>query len=234
MPMRTARRQWRRRHQRLDQPRHQQHTDQPDGHRHHRSALFGEHLPTRPVARRHHRPAQPHPGRAGQEHGRQFEQPVRGEQTQEDVGLARIEHQRRDHPEVECVLEQQPRDRYAEQDREADALDRDPRIVHPHLQRERPGGVLAVVGREVVVDQFVYLAWGFEARLHLGVARHPQGDQRRPRRRTPRPCRATTASPDRRPPGTTPSRTGRTHSTAAHGRRSPPNAPPPPAPTTGR
>jgi len=38
-------RQWRRRHQRLDQPRHQQHTDQSDGHRDHGSALFGEHLP---------------------------------------------------------------------------------------------------------------------------------------------------------------------------------------------
>jgi hypothetical protein len=102
---------------------------------------------------------------------------VRGEQTQEDVRLARIEHERPDHAEVECILEQQPWDRYAEQDRKGDALDRDPRIVHPHLQRERPRGVLAVVGREVVVDQFLYLAWSFEAGLHLGVARHPQGDQ---------------------------------------------------------
>ena len=127
----------------------------------------------RPVAWRHHRPAQPHPRRAGQEHGRQFEQPVRGEQAKEDVGLASIEHERRDHAQIECVLEQQPRDRYAEQDRECDALDRDPRIVHPHLQRERSRGVLAVVGREVMVDQFLYLAWSFDAGLQFGVARHP-------------------------------------------------------------
>ena len=117
------------------------------------------------------------PDGGGKEHRRQFEQPVRGEQAQEDVGLARVEHEPRDHPEIERVLEQQPRDRDAEQDREADALHCDPRVVHPHLQCERPSGVLAVVGREVVVDQFLDLAWGFEAGLQFVVAGHPQGDQ---------------------------------------------------------
>ena len=62
------RRQRRRRDQGLDQTRHQQHTDQPDGHRNHRPALLGQHLPTRPVTGRDHRPAQPHPGGAREEH----------------------------------------------------------------------------------------------------------------------------------------------------------------------
>ena len=47
----------------LDQPGHQQHDDQPDRHRDHGPALFGQHLAARPVAGRDHRPAQPHADR---------------------------------------------------------------------------------------------------------------------------------------------------------------------------
>ena len=151
--------------------------------------------PRGPVARRDHRPAQPHAHRAGQEHRRQLQQPVRGEQAEHDVALACVEHQARDHAEVGGVLEQQIRDRDAEQDRERDAPGGHPRVVHPHLQRERARRVLAVVVGEVVVDQLVDLAGGSDGGLHLGIARHPQRDDRGRRRRTPPPCRPPPPAP---------------------------------------
>ena len=40
-------------------------------------------------------------------------------------------------------------------------------VVHPHLQRERSGRVLAVVGREIVVHQLVDVAWRSDRRLHF-------------------------------------------------------------------
>ena len=68
-----------------------------------------------------------------------------------------------DHAEVGGVLEQHVRDRDAEQDREPDALRGHPGVVHPHLQRERPRRVLAVVGGEIVVDQLRRSRLGFRS-----------------------------------------------------------------------
>ena len=79
-----------------------------------------------------------------------------------------------DHSEVGGVLEQQIRDRDAEQQRERDAPGGHPGVVGPHLQRERARRVLAVVVGEVVVHQLVYLTGGSDGGLHFGIARHPQ------------------------------------------------------------
>ena len=173
--------------------RDQQHDDQAHGHRDHGTALLGEHLAARPVARRDHRPAQPHAGGARQEHRRQFEQPVRGEQTQQHVGLAGLEHQPGDHARG-WWRSANSTNGIGRPSRTANAmhLSGHPRVVHPHLQRERRGGMLAVVRREVVVDQFVDLAWCSDRGLHLRAADDPQRDQHhhdeeRHRRRQPPP-----------------------------------------------
>ena len=82
-------------------------------------------------------------------------------------------------PEVGGVLKQQIRNRDAEQECERDAPGGHPRVVGPHLQRERSRRVLAVVVGEVVVHQLVYLTGGSDGRLHFGIACHPHRDDRR-------------------------------------------------------
>ena len=160
---------------RLDQPGHQQHDDQPDRDRDHRPALFGEHLAARPVARRDHRPAQPHARRAAARNTAvSSSRPCGASRPRKRSPLPASNMKPADHAEVGGVLEQHIRDRDAEQDRERDALRGHPGVVDPHLQRERAAGCLAVVGGEVVVHQLVDLAWGSDGGLHFGVAGHPQ------------------------------------------------------------
>ena len=175
------------------QPGDQQHADQSHRDGDDRTALLGQHLPARPIARRDHRPAQPHPRRGRQEHRRQLQQSVRSQQAQQDVALARLKHQTGDRPRRWRRSANSTNGiGMPSRTRERDALGGHPGIVHPDVQRERRRRVLAVVGREVVVDQFVDLAWCSDGGLHFRVADDPERDdhhdgEERHRRRQPPP-----------------------------------------------
>ena len=95
---------------------------------------------------------------------------MRGEQPQEETGLTRVEHEPRDHPEIERILKQNVWNRDTAKDGQPDALGRHPDVVDPHLQPERSRGILAVVRDEVVVHQFVDLARRFHRRLQFVIA----------------------------------------------------------------
>ena len=142
-------------------------------------ALLGQRPAARPRPRVDDRPAQPQPGRGGQEHRRQLQHPVRQDQREELRRPAVPDHQAAVHAQVQRVLQQDVQGRHAQQHAEDQRLGRHPDVVGPHLERERRRRVLRVIVPELVVDQAGRLRPRDQAGLdRRGPGNPPARDQR--------------------------------------------------------
>ena len=179
-------------------------TIMPSAMRDRRPALLGQGLRPRQRARVDDPPAEPQPGRRGEEHRRQLEHPVRQDQREELNAAGRGRSSvRRPTPRLTALLNSTSRVGRHSRTPKISASSGDQDVVRPHLRRERGRRVLRVVAAELRVDQLPDLSGRQQAGLHGGRPRDPPADDERDQqRRRPR-CPATTSAPGRPSPGRT-------------------------------
>ena len=141
-----------RRDESLDEPGEDEHEDQPDDDDDGSTGLFGERRSSVAIARRKHRKTDTHARGTGQHDGRQFEQSMRNDETEELRLLTGGDEHRPGHAEVGAVECKDEQGADAEEDAGAERRERHPDVVEQHRARELGCRLGAVVVLELFVD----------------------------------------------------------------------------------